>query len=106
MKKTKSILFIATLVLTTIAILSWKPYSKPVLLTIKPTSLPITMCGAGLIDWTDTTYQRAQLLPGMGNLRYKVSTSSAKAQEFFEQGLKLVYGFNHWEAIQSFREAT
>lgn len=97
---------IALVVLTLIGIVSWKPYEKPVVVSVKPTSLPITMCGAGLIDWNDTTYQQAQLLPGMGNLRYKISTSSAKAQEFFDQGLKLVYGFNHWEAIQSFREAT
>ncbi|HEY0656815.1 MAG TPA: tetratricopeptide repeat protein [Chryseosolibacter sp.] len=106
MKKMKYVWMIALVVLTLIGIVSWKPYEKPVVVSVKPTSLPITMCGAGLIDWNDTTYQQAQLLPGMGNLRYKISTSSAKAQEFFDQGLKLVYGFNHWEAIQSFREAT
>lgn len=106
MKNLKYLLIVLLAILTVGGIASWKPYQRPVAVTIKPTTLPITMCGAGFTDWTDTTYQQARLLPGMGNLRYKISTSSAKAQEFFDQGLKLVYGFNHWEAIQSFREAT
>lgn len=106
MKTIRYMLMMLLIVITIIGIFSWKPYRKPVAITMKPTSVPITMCGTGLTDWNDTTYQQAQLLPGMGSLRYKVSTSSPKAQEFFDQGLKLVYGFNHWEAIQSFREAT
>jgi hypothetical protein len=67
---------------------------------------PITMCGTLSFDWNDTTYVQAKLLLGLGDLHYPVSTTSLKAQEFFEQGLRLVYAFNHWEAIQSFREAT
>lgn len=106
MKKIKYLGMIVLIVLTLLGFLAWRPYEKPVVISVQPTSLPITMCGASLIDWNDTTYQQAQLLPGMGSLHYKISTSSAKAQQFFDQGLKLVYGFNHWEAIQSFREAT
>ncbi|HEY0743258.1 MAG TPA: hypothetical protein VGD40_17440 [Chryseosolibacter sp.] len=106
MKKLKYFLTFLLVVITVIGIISWKPYEKPLRITIKRTSLPITMCGATLTDWTDTTYRETKLLQGMGNLRYKISTTSPKAQQFFEQGLKLVYGFNHWEAIQSFREAT
>jgi tetratricopeptide (TPR) repeat protein len=106
MKNIRLLLLITLACLSVIAMISWKSYEKPVAISVKPAVLPITMCGAGLIDWTDTAYQQAQLLPGMGNLRYKVSTTSPKAQQFFDQGLKLVYGFNHWEAIQSFREAT
>lgn len=47
----------------------------------------------------------APLLEGLGTLHYKVTTSSERAQTFFNQGLRLVYGFNHLEAIRSFREA-
>lgn len=47
----------------------------------------------------------APLLKGLGNLHYKVSTRSAKAQQFFDQGLALTYGFNHGEAYRSFRTA-
>ncbi|HSA91745.1 MAG TPA: hypothetical protein VLE48_01945 [Terriglobales bacterium] len=34
-----------------------------------------------------------------------MSTQSAMAQRYFDQGLRLVYAFNHAEAIRSFREA-
>src|SRR6185295_20340533 len=36
---------------------------------------------------------------------HEISTKSRQAQEFFDQGLRLVYGFNHEEAIRSFGEA-
>jgi tetratricopeptide (TPR) repeat protein len=106
MKKIKLSLLLLLCALAVIGIISFRAYEKPMEITVIPTGNPVTMCGAGIIDWTDTTYQEAKLLPGMGKLTYKVSTSSSKAQQFFDQGLKLVYGFNHWEAIQSFREAT
>jgi tetratricopeptide (TPR) repeat protein len=32
-------------------------------------------------------------------------TANAEAQRFFDQGIRLVFGFNHAEAIRSFREA-
>jgi tetratricopeptide (TPR) repeat protein len=47
----------------------------------------------------------AVLLPGMGNLRYTVTTTSADAQRFFDQGISLAYAFNHEEAKRSFAEA-
>jgi tetratricopeptide (TPR) repeat protein len=46
----------------------------------------------------------APLLTNLGNLHYKV-TASERAQQFFDQGLRLTYGFNHAEAVRSFREA-
>jgi tetratricopeptide (TPR) repeat protein len=45
------------------------------------------------------------LLPGLGNLHHTIKTRSPEAQQFFDQGLTLVYGFNHDEAIRSFRRA-
>jgi tetratricopeptide (TPR) repeat protein len=47
----------------------------------------------------------APLLPGMGDLSMKITTSVPLAQTFFNQGLVLSYGFNHAEAARSFREA-
>lgn len=47
----------------------------------------------------------APLLEGMGNLHWPISTDSALAQRYFDQGLTLAYGFNHLEAERSFREA-
>jgi len=44
--------------------------------------------------------------PGLGALHWKVSTPHAKAQAYFDQGMKYVYAFNHEKAIASFNEAT
>ncbi|HEY9006391.1 MAG TPA: hypothetical protein VIM75_09665 [Ohtaekwangia sp.] len=71
----------------------------------RPAETRITMCGMAAFDWCDTVYTAVNILPGLGDLHYPITTTSLKAQEFFEQGLRLVYGFNHWEAIRAFREA-
>ena len=49
-----------------------------------------------------------QLAPRLQNLgvhAFKVTTKSAKAQQFVNQGLNLAYGFNHAEAARAFAEA-
>jgi tetratricopeptide (TPR) repeat protein len=46
-----------------------------------------------------------QLLAGLGNHHHAVKTNNQLAQRFFDQGLRLVYAFNHEEAIRSFRKA-
>jgi tetratricopeptide (TPR) repeat protein len=48
----------------------------------------------------------ATLMSGVGNLHHPVSTSNSEAQEFFDQGLRLIYDFNHDEAARSFQRAT
>src|ERR1700682_54586 len=45
------------------------------------------------------------LIPGLGEVHHPVSTKNREAQQFFDQGLKLVYGFNHDEARRSFQHA-
>ena len=47
----------------------------------------------------------ATLVAGMGRLHHAIATKNADAQRFFNQGLTYVYGFNHDEAIRSFRRA-
>jgi tetratricopeptide (TPR) repeat protein len=44
--------------------------------------------------------------PGLGTLHWKVSTHSAKAQAYFDQGMRYVYAFNHEQAVRSFNEAS
>src|SRR6266571_1982773 len=46
-----------------------------------------------------------KLLPGLGDVHHPVSTKNSQAQQFFDQGLKLVFGFNHDEARKSFQRA-
>lgn len=45
------------------------------------------------------------LFDNLGTLHHPISTSSPKAQQYFDQGLRLVFAFNHEEAINSFKEA-
>jgi tetratricopeptide (TPR) repeat protein len=47
----------------------------------------------------------ATLMEGIGDLHHPVSTRNAEAQKFFDQGLRLIYAFNHDEAARSFRRA-
>jgi tetratricopeptide (TPR) repeat protein len=46
----------------------------------------------------------APLFKGLGKLHYAVTTRSAAAQKYFNQGLTLLYAFNHGEAGRSFME--
>ncbi|MBV9617862.1 MAG: hypothetical protein JO201_01500 [Verrucomicrobia bacterium] len=46
-----------------------------------------------------------RLLPGLGEVHHPISTKNKQAQQFFDQGLKLVFGFNHDEARRSFMRA-
>ena len=49
----------------------------------------------------------ATLMQGFGdNHHHPVTTSNEAAQRFFDQGLRLIYGFNHDEAAKAFRRAT
>lgn len=45
------------------------------------------------------------LYEGFGGYQRTVTTDSAEAQRWFNQGIQLLYGFNHDEAIRSFRAA-
>ena len=45
------------------------------------------------------------LFDNLGRYSQRITTSSPQAQAYFDQGLRLVYGFNHWEAQRAFREA-
>src|SRR5438309_4956078 len=45
------------------------------------------------------------LVAGLGDLHHPVSTKNPQAQQFFDQGLGLIYAFNHDEAARSFQHA-
>ena len=42
---------------------------------------------------------------GLGDINHPVTTNNAEAQKFFNQGLAYLYGFNHEEAVKSFKQA-
>ncbi|MEO6969264.1 MAG: hypothetical protein ABI217_00005, partial [Chthoniobacterales bacterium] len=45
------------------------------------------------------------IFEGLGSYQRKVTTDSAQAQRYFNQGLAFYHGFNDGEAIRSFQEA-
>jgi tetratricopeptide (TPR) repeat protein len=45
------------------------------------------------------------LFTNLGTYSQKITTSAPQAQAYFDQGLRLVYAFNHAEAQRAFREA-
>ncbi len=53
----------------------------------------------------ETPAKPAQRMPGVGNWQHPVTTKNTQAQQFFNQGLALIYAFNHEEAARSFTRA-
>ena len=45
------------------------------------------------------------LFDNLGTLHHAITTTSEEAQRYFDQGLRLVYAFNHAEAIRAFEQA-
>jgi tetratricopeptide (TPR) repeat protein len=67
----------------------------------------VIFCGAMMVSAAQSKDRTAppRLMSGLGEVHHPVSTKNRQAQQFFDQGLKLVYGFNHDEARKSFRHA-
>jgi tetratricopeptide (TPR) repeat protein len=56
---------------------------------------------ASLEEWA----QGARLFEGLGTFRRPITTSSAASQQYFDQGMRLTWAFNHDEAARSFAKA-
>ncbi len=63
---------------------------------------------AGLLCPVGVGSARAEttLFENLGTLHHAMTTTSSRAQQYFDQGLRLVYAFNHEEALASFAEAS
>jgi tetratricopeptide (TPR) repeat protein len=59
----------------------------------------------GTHDGPGVTTDSVPLYDGLGTLARAITTDVAAAQQYFNQGLRLTYGFGHDEAVRSFREA-
>lgn len=91
----------AGLTVSAAAIIGWSVYEPPT--TATPAVRPAVPCGA---SWLLDEKIPARLMDGIGVRKVVgVTISSEQARKFFEQGLALVYAFNHDEARRSFREA-
>ncbi len=54
---------------------------------------------------TPATAPRTTLLGNLGSYHRAIKTTSPEAQQFFDEGLVLLYGFNHEESFKSFERA-
>ena len=63
---------------------------------------------AGLALPVSGSVARAEvpLFENLGVLHHEITSNSSLAQKYFDQGLRLVYAFNHEEAIAAFAEAS
>ncbi len=52
------------------------------------------------------TAQAVPMFDDLGTYHRAIRTASPEAQAYFDQGLRLVYAFNHYEGLDAFREAT
>ena len=70
-------------------------------------ALTVAMCSTSLGQEHSVSPKSkpATLMTGFGDWHHPVSTENARAQAFFDQGLRLIYAFNHDEAARSFRRA-
>ena len=66
---------------------------------MKMTMMPMPAIYAGQADKAG-----APVFKGLGAHTHKISTDNPQTQAFFDQGMNLIFGFNHAEAIRSFRE--
>jgi len=54
---------------------------------------------------SQSSAQAVPIFEGLGKAEHSVTTRSPKVQQYFNQGLRLMYAFNHNEAIRAFQEA-
>ena len=98
--------FLLLMALCTAGFLVQKDRPRPVERQVKrvSTSTSMVFCSPAF-DPYKLRAGEAPIFKGLGNLKYPVSTSSTKAQQYFNQGLTLLYAFNHSEAGRSFKAA-
>jgi tetratricopeptide (TPR) repeat protein len=58
----------------------------------------------GMPTASEPDAQVTPLYDNLGTLHHPITTRAQVAQQYFDQGLRLIYAFNHDEAIKSFKE--
>jgi tetratricopeptide (TPR) repeat protein len=71
----------------------------------RPTLSARLVLPASILFLAASVTSAAPLFDNLGTYHYPITTNSESAQRYFDQGLRLTYGFNHDEAERSFREA-
>lgn len=72
-------------------------------------AMGMAACLSSLPGMADTAKPDASpgvpLFENLGTLHHPITTKGPRTQQYFDQGLRLVYAFNHEAAIHSFEEA-
>src|SRR5215813_4607650 len=74
---------------------------------MKPKSkfFQILVCSAVAFATCYVLAAKEPLYDGLGSYSRKITTKSAEAQRYFDQGLAFLHGFNHRAAIRAFQQA-
>ena len=74
---------------------------------VKPKSnfFQILVCSAVVLVTCHVLAAKEPLYDGLGSYSRKITTDSADAQRYFDQGLGFLHGFNHRAAIRAFQQA-
>jgi tetratricopeptide (TPR) repeat protein len=68
-------------------------------------AVPAAACTGGTAVQAQAGGDAVPLYDNLGSYGYPVTTATPLAQQYFDQGLRLYYAFNHAEAIRAFGEA-
>jgi len=105
----RSFRFLITVVLLSAGLLSAEIFTQKKVKPIPGSDAlfsSLALCGGGIIRFDLSNYDStAPLFENMGKYHFAVKTSSETAARYFDQGIKLVYGFNLGEAHRAFSEA-
>jgi len=63
------------------------------------------MVGFGTPNSLQAKEEAVRLHEALGRHHFRISTHIPMAQRYFDQGMILMYGFNHAEAVRSFQYA-
>ncbi|MDH3814648.1 MAG: hypothetical protein OEV48_09180 [Acidobacteriota bacterium] len=75
--------------------------------SVRSHAIAVVIAGAVVLNGCqkEAPENGALIYEGFGNYERTISTDSEAAQQWFNQGMQLMYGFNHDEAIRSFEQA-
>jgi tetratricopeptide (TPR) repeat protein len=65
--------------------------------------LGMLLCAHPLLAQHNAEQQMFVVIEGLGDHHHEITTAAPQSQRFFDQGLRLIYAFNHSEAIRAFR---
>ncbi|HEY7471056.1 MAG TPA: hypothetical protein VIE68_01790 [Gemmatimonadota bacterium] len=67
--------------------------------------LALDFAVAALVSVSHAPADTVLLFDDLGDHHYEISTTNPLAQQYFDQGLRLMWGFNHAEAIRAYEQA-